>query len=138
VLIYLEGCGSVLVLGASPPLGYENSFTYNDFNSERGKTDPLNWPTCHGALPPALTARYGLATAAVASRESLGLSSLLSISPFFRTRVTYALQLLLLQNSRLLPSLPIPFALETDPVCSHRAETVPASLLPHCKLLAGY
>jgi hypothetical protein len=82
VLIYLEGCGSVLVLGASPPLGYENSFTCNEINSKRGKTDPLNWPTCHGALPAALTACYGLATAAVASRESFGPSSLLSISPF--------------------------------------------------------
>lgn len=83
MLIYLEGCGSVLVLGASPPLGYENSFTCNEINSKRGKTDPLNWPTCHGALPAALTACYELATAAVASRESFGPSSLLSISPFF-------------------------------------------------------
>ena len=46
MLIYLEGCGSVLVLGASSPLGYENSFTCNEFNCERGKTGPFNWPTC--------------------------------------------------------------------------------------------
>lgn len=138
MLIYLEGCGSVLVLGASSPLGYENSFTCNEFNCERGKTGPFNWPTCHGALPPALTACYSLATAAVASRESLGPSSLFAHQPFFRTRVTYALQLLLLHNARLLPSRPICLILETDLACSHRAETVPASPLPHCKLLAGY
>ena len=74
--------GSVLVLGASPPLGYENSFTCNEFDCERGKTGPVHWPTCHGALPTALTAYRELATAAVASRESFGASSLLSISPF--------------------------------------------------------
>ena len=36
--------GSVLVLGASPRLGYENSFTGNEFYSQRGKTAPPDWP----------------------------------------------------------------------------------------------
>lgn len=42
--------GSVLVLGASPPLGYENSFTGNEFYSERGKTAPCDWPWLHCIL----------------------------------------------------------------------------------------
>jgi hypothetical protein len=57
--------------------------------------------------------------------------------PFFLTRVTFALQLLLLHNARLLPLLPIDFNLKNDPVCNHRAETVPASPLPHCKTFGG-
>lgn len=36
--------GSVLVFGASPRLGYENSFTGNEICRQRGKTAPPDWP----------------------------------------------------------------------------------------------
>jgi hypothetical protein len=47
------------------------------------------------------------------------------------------LQVLLLQNARLLPSLSIDFDCKNCPVCNHRAETTPVSFLPHWKTFGG-